>query len=142
METGVKDFNKKLRWSLLPFKALQGCVRVLMYGAMTKYRPNNWKKVKPQGVYLDAIYRHLNAYMEGEEFDLETEESHLSHILCDVLFIEYHRMERNRDQPFKDYLAEILEYDDYAKVVNQEDIDNHYAKNRSFGTNNLLKKLI
>ncbi len=132
-ESGVKDYKKKLRWSLLPMKTLEGCIRVLMYGATTKYVPNNWKRVKPQGVYLDAVYRHLADYIDGEEFDSETGESHLSHVLCDVLFLEYDRCHRNKDISFDDYLNQILTYDDYAKTVSQEQIDKNYVTNRHFG---------
>lgn len=127
---GVKDFKGKLRWSLLPFEALEGCIRVLMYGAMTKYAPDNWKKVEPQGVYIDATMRHLIAYLEGEEFDEETEESHLAHILCDILFLEYNRLHRNKDISFKDYLTEILQYDDYTKAVSQEEVDKKYGRKK------------
>lgn len=130
---GVKDFKKKLRWTLLPMKALEGCIRVLMYGATTKYAPDNWKKVKPQGVYLDAIYRHIVEYMDGEEFDKETGESHLSHILCDTLFLEYNRMNRDREVDFLVYLKDILNYEDYTREITQEEIDQKYAKARYYG---------
>lgn len=129
-QKGVKDFKEKLRWSLLPTEALQGTIRVLMYGAITKYLPNNWKDVKPQGVYLDAIYRHLSQYLEGEEYDKETGESHLSHALCDLLFLEYNRMKRDTYISFKDYLNDILKYDDYQEEITQEEIDNKFAKDR------------
>lgn len=126
---GVKDFKGKLRWSLLPFEALKGTVRVLMYGAITKYSPDNWKKVKPQGVYLDAIFRHWIDYRNGEEFDDETGESHLSHLLCDILFLEYHRMNRDKNVSFEDYIREITIYEDYTKEVTQEEIDKRYGRN-------------
>ena len=133
-EVGVKDYKKKLRWSLVPMKALEGCVRVLMYGATTKYTPNNWKNVEPQGVYADAIYRHLNAYVAGEEFDDETGESHLSHLLCDALFLEYHRMNRDRLVSFSEYISELMIYDDYKKgQISQDAVDENFAKNRKFG---------
>ena len=134
---GVKDYKKKLRWSLIPFKALEGCVRVLMYGATTKYSPNNWKSVEPQGVYADAIYRHLNAYVAGEEFDDETGESHLSHLLCDVLFLEYHRMNRDKNTSFEEYIETICLYDDYThENLSQEEIDRIYADaDREYGEN-------
>ncbi len=127
---GVKDFKHKLRWSLLPMEALEGCVRVLMYGAMTKYTPNNWKHVEPQGVYADAIQRHLNAYIQGEEFDKESGESHLSHILCDTLFLEYNRMHRDTEETFQQYVERILLYEDYTKSVSQADVDRLYAEGR------------
>lgn len=120
---GVKDFKEKLRWSLIPWEALKGCVRVLTFGAMTKYAPNNWKHVEEQGAYLDGCFRHLTDYVEGEEFDSESGESHLSHLLCDILFLEYHRMNRDKEIPFFDYMEELKTYKDYKKSVTQEYID-------------------
>lgn len=127
-KVGVKEFNDKLRWSLLPREALEGCVRVLMYGALTKYAPDNWKYVNPQGVYLDATQRHLFQYMNGEEFDKETGESHLSHVLCDALFLEFNRMKRDSNVSFEDYLKELMIYPDYQKEaswdrINKEDME-------------------
>lgn len=124
-EIGEKD---QLRWSLYPFKALQGCIRVLMYGAQTKYAPNNWMHVDPQGVYLDAVYRHLITYLGGEEFDPDTGESHLSHILCDVAFLEYHRMHRDFSILFFVYLMKILFYPDYQRDASWERINSKEYK--------------
>ena len=33
----------KIKWSLVPFRALEPMVQVLMFGAK-KYSPDNWKK--------------------------------------------------------------------------------------------------
>ena len=35
-KTGIKDSKGKIRWSLLPFEALEPIVRVLDYGATIK----------------------------------------------------------------------------------------------------------
>lgn len=126
--SGVKDYKGKVRWSLLPFSALEGCVRVLMYGAMTKYVPDNWMRVEPQGVYFDATMRHLISYLGGEEFDKETGESHLAHVLCDVLFLEYNRLNRDTTISFEDYIENITTYNDYTKNITQEEIDKRYGK--------------
>jgi hypothetical protein len=128
MKEGVKDFKGKTRWSLLPWKALEGCVKILMYGARTKYSPNNWKRVKQQGTYVDAIERHFVEYISGEEFDPESGESHLSAIMCNLLFLEYNRMHRDRTIPFGDYIEELLLYDDYQKDRTQKDIDEMFKR--------------
>lgn len=120
-EEGFKETKGKLKWSLLPTQALQGCVRVLMFGAETKYAPNNWKKVEPQGAYLDATYRHLNAFLEGNELDKESGESHLSHALCDLLFLEYHRMNRDPKISFETYLKNILDYPEYTSGITSKE---------------------
>ena len=64
---------------------------VLTYGA-TKY-PNpplhdNWKYVENARIrYIDAMYRHLHAYFQGELIDEETGKSHLAHAMSNMHFI-------------------------------------------------------
>lgn len=82
---GVKDTVGKLRWTLLPWKALREVVNVLEYGAK-KYSADNWKKVEPEK-YKEAAFRHWIAYIEGEKLDPETGYSHLAHLTCDILFL-------------------------------------------------------
>lgn len=117
---GVKETGDKLRWSLIPWEAMEGTVRVLMMGAIEKYAPNNWKYVKPQGVYLDAVQRHLVAILKGEEFDNDDGESHMSHLICDALFYEYARMHRDRGIDFETWLESIITYPDYTKEVDKK----------------------
>lgn len=84
---GRKDDKGKLRWDLLPFKALREVVKVLTFGA-EKYQENNWKKVEePQKRYFAAAMRHLSAWHDGEAGDSETGVSHLAHAICCLLFM-------------------------------------------------------
>lgn len=86
--TGRKDDAGKEQWSLLPWEALKGVVRVLTFGAR-KYAPDNWRKVPDaRRRYTDAFFRHFVAWKLGEKTDPETGESHLSHALCCLLFID------------------------------------------------------
>lgn len=86
--TGRKDDAGKERWSLLPWESLKGVVRVLTFGAR-KYAPDNWRKVPDaRRRYTDAFFRHFVAWKLGEKTDPETGESHLSHALCCLLFID------------------------------------------------------
>lgn len=86
--TGRKDDAGKEQWSLLPWEALKGVVRVLTFGAK-KYAPDNWRKVPDaRRRYTDAFFRHFVAWQLGEKTDPETGESHLSHALCCLLFID------------------------------------------------------
>ena len=110
---GVKDSKGKIRWSLLPFEALEPVVRVLNYGAITKYQFDNWKKVPNKSAYLDAIIRHWVKYRNGEEFDSESGESHLANLACDVLFLIWDRQQKH-DIPFDQYMKDLLWYDDYV----------------------------
>lgn len=119
MDTGVKQSKGKLRWSLLPWKSLESVTRVLTYGAITKYAPDNWKKVPHKAPYADAIIRHWTKYfIDGEEFDSETGESHMAHLVCNALFLIDDREHSLED--FQKYLDNLLMYPDYV-----QDLDLH-----------------
>ena len=83
---GVKYDNGKPQWSLLPFEALEEVVEVLTSGAK-KYAPDNWKFVPDADArYMDAAFRHMAQYMQGEQYDEETGSNHLAHAVCCLLF--------------------------------------------------------
>jgi hypothetical protein len=86
---GHKDDAGKLEWSLVPWDAMEGCVRVLMEGAK-KYAPDNWKRVPDASKrYKDALMRHVLAYCKGEKVDEEFGASHLDHAMCNLLFLKW-----------------------------------------------------
>jgi len=66
-------------------RAVAAVVNVLTFGAR-KYAPDNWKKVETTR-YEDALYRHLNAYHNGETHDKESGELHLAHAACCLMFL-------------------------------------------------------
>ena len=89
METteGKKFDSGKLRWSLVPTGTMNNVLRVLEYGAK-KYAPDNWKHVpEAKTRYYDAAMRHMDAWWQGERLDPETNESHLAHAMCCLLFL-------------------------------------------------------
>lgn len=116
---GIKEYRGKTRWSLLPFEALEPVVRILEYGAKTKYASNNWKHVKDKATYVDAIVRHWTKYVNGEELDGESQESHIAAIVCNALFLIYDR-QQHKDESFEEYLTNLLEYTDYVKEIPEE----------------------
>ena len=67
-ETGaVRDAMKgKGLPSLLPLDALRKA-SLRFEGGAEKYGRNNWQKGIPLSRYVDALYRHLWAFMEGED---------------------------------------------------------------------------
>jgi len=89
-----KDFAKadsdKNRLELIQPEFILGLGEVLTFGA-TKYAPNNWMKAKPKDVerIKGATLRHQLAYMSGEKKDPETGISHLHHISCNLMFLDY-----------------------------------------------------
>jgi hypothetical protein len=87
-EQGRKFDGGKLRYDLIPAKALQEVVRVLTYGAGL-YGDENWKNV-PNGRkrYYAAGQRHQNTYWIGDEVeDKESKTHHLANAITDLLFI-------------------------------------------------------
>ena len=85
--TGPKYDEGKLRYSLVPPVAMKGLAEVLTFGAK-KYAPNSWQQVQNAEVrYLDALYRHLEAFRSGEKIDDESGLHHLKHALCNVAFL-------------------------------------------------------
>ena len=87
-KTFVKDDEGKLQYSLLPKDGLEEIVKVLQYGAK-KYGRDNWKLCNDKNRYIDALYRHLEAYRAGEMLDKDTNLHHLAHLACNTLFLLY-----------------------------------------------------
>ena len=86
---GLKFDSGKLRYSLIPPETTKALAEVLTFGAK-KYAKDNWKLLENgKERYLDALYRHLDAYRTGEYIDNESNLSHLSHCLCNLAFIHF-----------------------------------------------------
>lgn len=85
--SGVKDDKNKPMWNLLPWKALNGLVRVLTFGA-SKYSPNGWRTVpNAKERYISALFRHIYAIQMGESIDKESGLRHIDHVLCNAAFL-------------------------------------------------------
>lgn len=83
----------KLRYSLIPPSATKALAEVLTYGAK-KYKPNNWQEVDDTSRYVDALYRHLEAWRNGEKLDNESGFSHLAHAMTNIAFLNYFETEK------------------------------------------------
>jgi len=84
---GIKNDGGKLDYTLVPWKQFEECVQVLMFGAQ-KYSRENWKKLDRE-TYEKALMRHAIAYASGETSDPETGMNHMSHIMCNALFLKW-----------------------------------------------------
>ena len=86
---GLKYDDGKLQYSLIPPETLKALAEVLTFGA-SKYAPNSWQTVSEgERRYLDALFRHLEAYRSGEPIDPESGFPHMSHVLCNAAFLHY-----------------------------------------------------
>lgn len=84
---GGKRFNVgKLEWHLLPFDTLKGVVQVLMFGKK-KYGEGNWQKGMSWITVYNSLIRHVIAWRNGEDIDIESGESHMSHVICNAIFL-------------------------------------------------------
>lgn len=82
---GRKFDMGKTRWGLMPSLCLEKIAEVFTYGA-AKYGDNNWKDVE-KSRYVDALFRHLHAWMQGEREDKESGLHHLAHAGANILFL-------------------------------------------------------
>lgn len=86
----MKKFKKfdgdKLRYDLVPPSLIAGVADVLTFGA-AKYDAHNWKNVDDKSRYVSALYRHLEAWRAGEEFDDESGKPHLHHAATNLAFL-------------------------------------------------------
>lgn len=85
---GTRNNQGKNKWSLICWPTLIPLVKVLEFGAL-KYEKDNWKKGLPVTEIMESCLRHLFAFMEGEDTDTESGESHLGHAMCNLMFATY-----------------------------------------------------
>lgn len=89
------DSTGKLPMDLIPPEAMSGLARVLKYGA-AKYGRRNWEKGMPLSEFYGSTLRHLNSWMNGEEFDPESEIHHMWHAMANIAMLGT-LMHRNPD---------------------------------------------
>lgn len=80
-------FNKgKVRLDLMPVEPIFALGRLLTKGA-EKYAERNWEKGMPYKDAIGSLERHWFAWKAGEDSDPETGENHLTHVLCNAMFL-------------------------------------------------------
>lgn len=90
-------FNKgKSRWSLIHYASIEPLVKVLEFGA-EKYSRDNWKTGLDPKEILDSLSRHLFSLIDGEEYDKESGEHHIGHILANSMFYYYHQVLKKQE---------------------------------------------
>lgn len=85
-DQSAKADKGKLELSLVNPQLVKAVAEVRMYGTEKYGDSENWRKVEPKR-YVDALYRHLLAYIEGNEIDEESGLSHLAHMACNISFL-------------------------------------------------------
>ena len=83
---GVKFDSDKPRMDLLDAYAIEQLAQVLTFGA-SKYAAQNWRHGISKSRLLAAAFRHLFAYLRGEDKDRESGLSHVAHAMCCCMFL-------------------------------------------------------
>ena len=85
--SSAKDDKGKLRLSLVPTQIIRDIAEVREYGCKKYHDPENWRQVEKQR-YIDALLRHLLAYLEDPDgVDEESGIKHYKHVACNLAFI-------------------------------------------------------
>ena len=98
---GAKHDKGKTRLSLISPDAEWALGMVLTFGAK-KYDDWNWAKGISYGRVYDALRRHLNAWMGGEELDPESGLPHVDHALCGAMFLSHYEHNKDMYRSFDD----------------------------------------
>jgi hypothetical protein len=92
---GKKFDDGKTQYHLMPVNALEQVNRVLMHGAK-KYGDGNWRNVEnAEQRYYNAAMRHMQAWLNGEDTDNESNLPHLAHAACSLMFMIEKAAEKN-----------------------------------------------
>ena len=96
---GTKYDEGKVKYRLIPPIVLERIAKVLTFGA-NKYEEGNWQYVEVDR-YLDALFRHIQAWRLGEDYDKESGFHHLDHALTNLLFINVLVQNKSANTPLK-----------------------------------------
>jgi hypothetical protein len=99
--TGIKHDSNKTEYHYLSPIAIEELSKVLTFGAK-KYAAHNWRGGMKWSRVLSAAFRHLYAWMRGEDKDPETGLSHLAHCMCCIMFLlEFEVTHKELDDRYK-----------------------------------------
>jgi hypothetical protein len=86
---GLRYNTGKTRYDLIPTNLLRSTAKVLEMGEK-KYHRWNWADGMSYSTIIGCIKRHLAAIEQGEDIDPESNERHVGHIMCNLLFLEHY----------------------------------------------------
>jgi len=92
---------KKLRWSLLPWRELEGVVRAFQDGAKRDGRcVDDWKQmyVDQRAILFDKMMRHLKQYQDGRKVDKDSGLHPLSHLIAMALIAKWFENEPRQSE--------------------------------------------
>lgn len=83
---GNKPMNGKVRFELIPVEPLISIAKVFTEGARVN-GDRDWEKGILWSEIYGAILRHVTAWWNGEEADVDTGESPLAHAGTDIIIL-------------------------------------------------------
>lgn len=114
---GTKHDNGKVRLSLVSVDGIEEVGKVATFGSL-KYNDHNWRQGFDWSRLLDAAYRHMNQFNNGDRKDFKASckkckkgkcknhsgLSHLAHAAWNLLaLIEFEKNEQGVDDLWKGY---------------------------------------
>lgn len=105
---GVKHDQGKNQWDSIPFECLDELAKIMTYGVNKYGAPSGWESVpNMENRYFSALMRHLSAYKQGEERDSESGHYHLSHALCNVVFLLWKELQNERQRETQEAISKL-----------------------------------
>lgn len=90
--SGARKSSGKVDFTLVPWHLLAGVARVLM-GGTVKYASWNWAKGMAWSVCVGCMIRHfLKWWFLRQDYDKESGEHHLDHIMCNCMFLRHYEL--------------------------------------------------
>lgn len=109
-KTGAGFFKPQL--FLVPPSTLLYLSQAFADGAK-KYGPYNWREKKiSSSVYISALQRHIESWVDGEEYARDSTVHHLAHAMaCLALILDSQSIGMlNDDRPPKGAFADLVEW--------------------------------
>ena len=97
----MKSDKGKPRPSLIYYSFIKELCKVREHGIAKYGNKEDWRETENyQERYLEAIFRHIFLYAEGEKNEDESGLNHLAHAACDIMFlIEGEKNGRRNERP-------------------------------------------
>ena len=114
----IKADAGKRRLSLVPAQICYDIAEVREYGEEKYGTSESWKRVEIER-YIDALYRHLLAYIENRKgVDAESGIKHYKHLACNAAFIC--ALEANEDEMCEKYKKKLNALNERAEEIYSE----------------------
>lgn len=83
--------GEKLNIALIPVECITAIAEVFTFGA-EKYERDNWRKGMAWSRSYNSAMRHLLAFWQGENNDVESGLSHLAHAMVNLIFLYWYTL--------------------------------------------------